>query len=177
MDCRVASLLAMTLKRLRTRLRLLAARNAGVLHFVRPRNQRGRGEDRVRAAPAVSQACCIGIGCPRAYRFSGEHTGLPHAMALRLIRDRPGDRLSCHHRSWAALAAFELDASTGASDPNDFAVRKGCARQSHPSVHRISPRVRDDRERPSHRGRRAELCTRFGWRYQRFISDFHKLSA
>jgi hypothetical protein len=62
-----------------------------VLHFVCPRNQRGRGEDRVRAAPAVSQACCKRICCPRAYRFSGEHTGLPHAMALRLIRDRPGD--------------------------------------------------------------------------------------
>jgi len=50
--------------------------------------------------------------------------GLPCAMALRLIRDRPGDRLSCHHRSQAALAAFELDASTGASDPHDFTVRK-----------------------------------------------------
>src|SRR5882757_9272966 len=26
-----------------------------------------------------------------------KHSGLPRAMALRLIRDRPGDRLSCHH--------------------------------------------------------------------------------
>jgi len=52
----------------------------------------------VRAAPAVSQACCKEICCPRAYRFSGEHSGLPHATALRLIRVRPGDRLSCHHR-------------------------------------------------------------------------------
>src|SRR5258708_7170348 len=26
-----------------------------------------------------------------------KHTGLPCAMALRLIRFRPGDRLSCHH--------------------------------------------------------------------------------
>jgi len=25
------------------------------------------------------------------------HTGLPRAMALRFIRFRPGDRLSCHH--------------------------------------------------------------------------------
>src|SRR5258708_37257320 len=33
--------------------------------------------------------------CPRAYRFSGEHTGAPHAMALRLIRDRPGDPAFC----------------------------------------------------------------------------------
>ena len=38
---------------------------------------RGRGEDRMRAAPAVSQACCTRIGCPRAYRFSGEHPASP----------------------------------------------------------------------------------------------------
>ena len=57
--------------------------------------ERGRGEDRVRAAPAVSQACSKRICCPRAYRFSGEHTGLPHATALRLIRDRPGDPAFC----------------------------------------------------------------------------------
>ena len=75
--------------------------------------------------------------------------GLPHAMALRLIRFRPGDRLSCHHRPLEALASLELDASTGASDPNDFTVRKGRARQSQPRVHRISPHGRDDRDRPS----------------------------
>jgi hypothetical protein len=51
----------------------------------------------------------------------------------------------------------QLDASTGASDPNDFTVRKCRARQSRTCVHRISPHVRDDRERPSHRGRRAKL--------------------
>jgi hypothetical protein len=31
----------------------------------------------MRAAPAVSQACCTRIGCPRAYRFSGEHPASP----------------------------------------------------------------------------------------------------
>jgi len=59
-----------------------------------------------------------------------KHSGLPCAMALRLIRFRPGDRLSCHHRPSEALAPSELDASTGASDPNDFAVRFRRARQS-----------------------------------------------
>ena len=43
----------------------------------------------------------------------------------------------------------QLDASTGASNPNDFAVRKSRARQSRPCVHRISPHGRDDRDRPS----------------------------
>jgi hypothetical protein len=50
-----------------------------------------------------------------------------------------------------------LDASTGASDPNDFTVRKNHARQSQPHVHRIPPHGRDDRDRPSCRGRQAEL--------------------
>src|ERR1700710_2494958 len=55
---------------------------------------RGRREDRVRAAPAVSYAIV-------ATRFAHEHTGLaeasglPCAMALRLIRDRPGDPAFC----------------------------------------------------------------------------------
>src|ERR1700712_2910211 len=62
-----------------------------------------------------------------------EASGLPCAMALRLIRDRPGDRLSCHHRPLEAFASHKLDASTGASDPNDFTVRNDHARQSQPS--------------------------------------------
>jgi hypothetical protein len=85
-------------------------------------NQRARGRPGAR--------CTRGLACnvhqkmrTRAYRFSGEHSGLPHAVALRLIRFRPGDRLSCHHHPFEALASHELDASTGASDPNDFAVR------------------------------------------------------
>jgi hypothetical protein len=52
----------------------------------------------------------------------------------------------------------QLDASTGASGPHDFAVRyrapfvKGAS-----SVHRIPPHVRDDRERPSSRSGTAGL--------------------
>jgi hypothetical protein len=42
----------------------------------------------------------------------------------------------------------QLDASTGASDPNDFAVRKCRARQSLPHVHRSLPLVCDDGQRP-----------------------------
>ena len=68
-------------------------------------------------------------------------------MALRLIRFRPGDRLDCHHRRFGFRP--RLDASTGASDPNDFAVRKNRARLSQPRVHRSLPHVRDDGQRPS----------------------------
>ena len=43
----------------------------------------------------------------------------------------------------------ELDASVEASEPHDFAVRLRAVRPQHIRVHRIPPRVRDDRERPS----------------------------
>src|SRR3977135_2600921 len=51
----------------------------------------------------------------------------------------------------------ELDASTGASGPHDFAVRLGRARQSQPSRPSLpAPNVRDDRETP--------LLAGAGWR-------------
>ncbi|MEO8320068.1 MAG: hypothetical protein ABI561_17295, partial [Bradyrhizobium sp.] len=43
----------------------------------------------------------------------------------------------------------QLDASTGASDPHDFAVRNSSARLSRHRVHRIPSRAFDDRETPS----------------------------
>jgi len=63
-------------------------------------------------------------------------------MALRLIRDRPGDRLSCHHHQLEALASRQLDASTGASDPNDFAVRNDPSSPKGYAGHwRVRPRA------------------------------------
>src|SRR5258708_7855859 len=38
---------------------------------------RGRREDRMRGAPAVSRAMCIEECCTRAYSFSGEHQAFP----------------------------------------------------------------------------------------------------
>ena len=95
-------------------------------------NIKGRGEDRMRAAPAVSQAVCTKICCPRAYRFSGEHPASPTQWLYGLYDFVLVTGLIATIALWTALAAFELDASTGASDPNDFAVRTSRARQSQP---------------------------------------------
>ena len=59
-----------------------------------PLRIRGRREDRVLAAPAVSRAICANKSCTRAYR-AAEHSGLPCAMALRLT--------SCSSRRTALL--------------------------------------------------------------------------
>ena len=54
--------------------------------------------------------------------------------------------LCCHrHRRDTSR---QLDASVEASEPHDFAVRPSAVRQQHVSVHRIPPRVRDDRDTP-----------------------------
>src|ERR1700675_3660224 len=72
--------------------------------------------------------------------------GIPRAMVLRLI--------SCSPRRPGFLATViggllrQLDASVGASGPHDFAVRVSTIRQRRIRVHRIPPRVRDDREPP-----------------------------
>src|SRR6185369_7091959 len=87
-----------------------------------PLRNRGRREDRVLAAPAVSRAICAN---KTAHEHTGqrEHSGLPCAMALRLT--------SCSSRRTALLpplsarsfASLGRNASTATSEPHDFAVR------------------------------------------------------
>jgi hypothetical protein len=131
-----------------------------------PRKQRAQGRPDAR--------CTRGLMCVSANKnlhmsiqVQLATPGLPCAMALRLIRGRPGDRLSCHRHP--ADCSAKLDASTGTSGPHDFTVRNSSVRLRCSRVHRISPHVRDDRERPSHRGRRAELNARFARRGNRNI--------
>ncbi|SEC61234.1 MULTISPECIES: hypothetical protein [Bradyrhizobium] len=111
----------------------------------------------MRAAPAVSRAMCIKECCTRAYRFSGEHPAFPAQWLYGLYE------IVLVTGFLATIISFsfrfrQLDASTGASDPNDFAVRKCRARQSLPHVHRSPPLVRDDGQRPLCRQKLAECA-------------------
>jgi len=56
------------------------------------------------------------------------------------------------------LASRELDAGVEASGPHDFAVRFGAVVYSAIRVHRIPPRVRDDREPPLCGTGRSGIC-------------------
>ena len=58
----------------------------------------------------------------------------------------PVTGLFCHRHPWRLR--HELDTSVGVSGPHDFAVRFSTIRQRHFHVHRISARVRDDRDTP-----------------------------
>jgi hypothetical protein len=76
-----------------------------------------------------------------------EITRHPHAMVYGLYRTLPGDR-AVLPPSPAEVACHRLDASVEASGPHVFAVRINAVRYRHLHVHRIPPRVRDDREPP-----------------------------
>src|SRR5437660_2573384 len=89
---------------------------------------RGRREDRVHAAPAVSRAIC-------ANKSAHEHTGSAETLRPSLRNGFTADsELSPVNGSFATvapkkLASRELDASTAASGPHDFAVRSSRTRQ------------------------------------------------
>ena len=64
------------------------------------------------------------------------------------LRTLPGDRAFLSPSSLRSFASHELDAGVEASGPHDFTVRVRCARLCTIRVHRIPPRVRDDRDTP-----------------------------
>jgi hypothetical protein len=127
--------------------------------------ERGRGEDRVRAAPAVSCAIVLQKKPHTSIQVKREHPGLPCAMVRRLISCspwRPGFLATiARKRLWASR---ELDASVGVSGPHDFAVRFSAAR---PRTRRddaaastaTRPDVSDDGRRPLMRDRMAHTTT------------------
>src|ERR1700730_7170674 len=67
------------------------------------------------------------------------------------------------------LASQELDASVGASGPHAFSVRISAVRQKRIRVHRIPPRVRDDREPPLEWDGTANHIAWFAFRKNRNI--------
>src|SRR5215203_1526847 len=101
-------------------LRILATRSPEVCIFVALLKIRGRREDRVLAAPAVSRAIC-------ANKTAHEHTGQRETLRPSL---RNGFTayfvLSPENGSFASVARAsyrKLNASTAAPEPHDFTVR------------------------------------------------------
>jgi hypothetical protein len=121
----------------------------GFWKFVRPQNdegavrsqegrratlKRGRREDRVRAAPAVSCAR-VDKKTHMSIQVQRKQSGLPCAMALRLISCSPRRDQSLFvtvAREKRELLA-DLTPAIGASGPHDFAVRfTRCSSKAHP---------------------------------------------
>jgi hypothetical protein len=118
---------------LQTQLGILATAFARVLQIHLPSKNRGRREDRVRAAPAVS--------CAKAVKNAHEHTGSAEAVrpSLRngfttyivLSPARPGLLVTVTPKKRELLG--DLTPAIGASGPHDFAVRfTRCSSKAHP---------------------------------------------
>src|SRR5882762_2878654 len=86
---------------------------------------------------------------------SGNTPTFPAQWLYGLLRALPGERLFClrHRRD----ISRQLSASTATPEPHDFAVRFRRVRYRALSIHRISPRVRDDREAPLIRRETCEV--------------------
>jgi hypothetical protein len=116
-----------------THFRLLATAFARVLQIRSPQKRRGRREDRVRAAPAVSRARVV-RKTHTSIQVQRRQSGLPCAMVLQLISCSPRRDLAClSPSSPRSLLLRNSTPATGASGPHDFAVRFSHARQSQPS--------------------------------------------
>ena len=127
---------------------ILAARSPELCFDGRPPlRTRGRRESRVRAAPTVSCAK-VHKKRTRADRSSGGNPAFPARWFTGLYRALLGDRAFLPPSLRGTLPA-QLDASVGASGPHGFAVRAALRSSFRkPRVHRIPPRVRDDRDPP-----------------------------
>jgi hypothetical protein len=98
------------------------------------------------------------VVCTRVFTASSPGSpGIPARNGFTTyIALSPEIGLSCLRRLRGLLR--KLDASVEASGPRDFAVRVSAVRYRHLHVHRIPPRVRDDREPPLRWDGTAAIC-------------------
>src|SRR5260221_6745605 len=128
--------------------RILAARCARALRRSNPlKATRGRRESRVRAAPAVSCAK-MHKKTHTSIQVQRRQSGFPCAVGYGLFRALPGDRAFLPPSSPRSLLLKNLTPASGRQDhtaspsaTTAFVIRRF-------RVHRIPPRVRDDRDPP-----------------------------
>jgi hypothetical protein len=149
MDCFVASLLAMTLMGLNTTSRSRGARRPEFCISFALQKRRGRGEDRVRAAPAVSRAICI-KKCAHEHTGSAENTPASPTQWLyglyEIVLVTGFLATIIPEKRWLLPNLTPAPGRrTRTISPYAFATLVSRSI----SVHRIPPHVRDDRDRPS----------------------------
>ena len=143
------------------RLRVLATHCARGLHLrVAPSKTEGAGKTGCALHPR-SRVQLRTKNAHTSIQVQRRASGLPCAVALRLIRALPGERLFCHRRPGETV----LESLTPAPRRQDHTTSPyaSCALVCHACrVHRIPPRVRDDREPPlvtgETRGVKSLIC-------------------
>ena len=126
-------------------------RCARVVQKARPLNSEGAGKTGCALHPRSRVHVHVERKRTRAYRFSGEHSGLPCAVVLGLLRALPGERLSCHHHCRRSLGS-NLTPAPRCQDHTTSPSASGAPRQRAPLASTASPsHVGDDGRRPSDR--------------------------
>jgi hypothetical protein len=149
-DCLVTSLLAMTLPHFPKQDSASSRRDASeVLQKPSALKIRGRGECRAPNAPAASRAN------EKAHERShhghtGNHPAFPAQWFYGLLRALPGDRAFLPPSSARLLADLTPASGCQNDTTSPYASAPFVKRRRH--VHRIPPRVCDDRETPLRRG-------------------------
>jgi hypothetical protein len=117
-----------------------------------PSRKRGSREHRVHAAPAVSCAK-LHKKTHTSIQVQRRQSGIPCAMVLTAyIVLSPATGLFCHRRL-RKLPFANLTPASGRQDHTSSPSASHAVRQRRIRVHRIPPRVRDDREPPLSVGR------------------------
>jgi hypothetical protein len=109
--------------------------------------KRGRGECRVPGAPAASCAKSSGSMHTSIHSEVAKNIRHPHAMVYGLFRALPGDR-ALLPPSPAEVASTDLTPASRRQDHTSSPSASVPFVIGTSSVHRIPPRVRDDREPP-----------------------------
>src|SRR5437762_165605 len=89
---------------------------------------------------------------------SGNTPAFPAQWLYGLLRALPGERLFCLRRPREASLLKDLTPAPRRPNHTTSPYASGAYVYRALNVHRISPRVRDDGQRPSSAVRRAELC-------------------
>ncbi len=138
-------------RQIQIQLRSLAARCARVVHELSP--NRGRRECRAPGAPAAARGVVVNTRVSH-HGHTGNTRHSPRNGFNGFLRALPGDR-ACLPPSSADQPA-NLTPASGRQDHTTSPSTSSAIRQRRISVHRIPPRVRDDREPPlCGTGRRA----------------------
>ena len=130
-----------------THFRILAAQSARVLLSTsRPQSEgAGNAGRRVRPPPRVQWSK---VKSTRVSQVTPESPGIPHAMVYGLLRDLPGARALWPPSPLRSLLLKNLTPASRRQDHTTSPSASGALVRSTLRVHRIPPRVRDDREPP-----------------------------
>src|SRR5229473_2339237 len=137
--------------------RILAARCARALRRLPPsEKQEGAGKAGCALHPRSRVQTCTKKRT-RAYRFSGGIPAFPAQWVTAYFALSPVTGLSCHRRPREVLLPANLTPASGRQDHTASPSARVTLVSRNSRVHRIPPRVRDDREPPLSSGETGEV--------------------